>query len=97
MRIRRHNVILPDGRPHTYLRGCIDGHDCTGHTVEELLVAYVERAECIDYVDDPLDAARRASLILAGDYGIRNEIQRNDYNGYDVVTDENKRFQFRRK
>jgi hypothetical protein len=96
IRIVRHTVILPDNRPHTYLRGCIEGRDCTGHNIGELLAAYAAGAECIDYVDDPRDVALRASTVLAVDKGVPSHIEKNDYNGYDVVTDEGKRFSFRR-
>lgn len=53
--------------------------------------------ESIDYVDNPHDVALYASAVLAADKGIASELQRNDYNGYDVVTDEGKRFSFRRR
>jgi len=94
VRIVRHDTVLPDNRPHTYFRGCIDGHDCTGHTVKELLAAYAEGVESRDFVNDPIDAARRASIILAGDYGYANHIESNDGKVYDVVVDNGKRFRF---
>jgi len=98
VRIVRERMILPDNRPHSYLRGCIDGVDCTGRTIEELLAAYVVRAESVDYVDLPYTEAMRASIILAGDYGHANHLEANDYNGFDVVVDDSgKRFQFRKK
>ena len=43
VRIVRHDVILPRQQIRPYLRGRIDGVDCTGRTVEELLEAYTAR------------------------------------------------------
>jgi len=40
VRIVRHDVILPRQQVRPYLRGRIDGVDCTGRTVGELLEAY---------------------------------------------------------
>jgi hypothetical protein len=97
VQIARHTVILPDNRPHSYLRGCIDGVDCTGHTVGELLAAFAAGAESIDWVDDPQLEAYRASTLLSVDKGIPSHIEENDYDGFDVVTDNGKRFSFRRK
>src|SRR5271157_440071 len=95
--IIRERVILPDNRPHTYLRGRIDGKDCTGCTIEDLCATYAAGAESIDYVENPNEEALRASIILHGDKGIPNHIESNDYAGADVVTDEGRRFQFRKK
>lgn len=53
--------------------------------------------ESIDYVDNPKDVALYASAVIAADKGIPSELQANDYNGFDVVTDEGKRFSFRRR
>lgn len=40
-----------------------------------------------DYCADPYRVALYASIVLAGDKGIANEIVKNDVDGYDVVTD----------
>jgi hypothetical protein len=94
IRIVRERVILPDNRPHTYLRGCIDGRDCSGHNISELVAACAAGAESVDWVDNPRDAALRASTILAGDKGIANHVECNDYHGFDVVADNGRRFRF---
>jgi hypothetical protein len=95
--IIRERVILPDNRPHTYLRGRIDGRECTGRTIEDLCATFAAGAESVDYVENPNSEALRASIILAGDKGIPNHIEKNDYAGCDVVTDDGRRFQFRKK
>jgi hypothetical protein len=96
VRIERNECVLDGGRVHTYYRACIDGHDCGGHTVVELCVAYASHAESVDYAADPHSAAYRASAILAADKGVPSHLEANDYDGWDVVTDNGKRFQFRK-
>ena len=91
VRIKRH-VSPRDG--HSYFRGCIDGHDCTGRNLCSLLRAYNNGVESIDDTDDPVGMARYASTVLAGDKGIPNHIESNNGRDYDVVTDNGKRFRF---
>ena len=50
--------------------------------------------ESTDYVANPKVMAQYASIVLAGDKGIPNRIEPNDYNGFDVVTDTGHRFRF---
>ncbi len=97
IRIVRERCILDGGRIHTYLRACIDGHDCNGRTIVEVCATFAARCESVDYVDDPVDAARRACIILSGDKGIPCRIESNNGRDYDVVTDNGKRFRFCRK
>lgn len=77
--------------------GIIDSVECAGHTVEELLEAYAARVESVDYVARPSEVALEASNVLAVNKGIPNKLQANDYDGYDVVLDNGRRFQFRQK
>lgn len=94
VQIRQERVILPDNRPHTYFRGRIEGRDYSARTVAELCSTFVACAETTDHVENPLQAARYASAVLAADKGIPSRIESHNGRDYAVVTDEGKRFLF---
>jgi len=50
-----------------------------------------------DYVENPIQAARHASAVLAADKGIPSHIESHNGRDYAVVTDEGKRFLFCQK
>jgi hypothetical protein len=97
VQIRRERVILPDNRPHTYFRGRIEGRDYSARTVAELCNTFAACAETTDCVENPLQAARYASAVLAADKGIPSRIESHNGRDYAVVTDEGKRFLFLQK
>jgi len=81
--------LYVQGRPATVL------HDVTG----ERLITDVPAAcaETTDYVENPIQAARHASAVLAADKGIPSHIESHNGRDYAVVTDEGKRFLFCQK
>lgn len=94
VQIRRERVTLPENRPRTYFRGHIEGRDYSARTVAALCSIFAACAETTDYVENPLQAARYASAVLAADKGIPNRIESHNGRDYAVVTGEGRKFLF---
>ena len=95
----RSDYVECEGR--NYLHGFINGKQVAGYTEEEVARNYADcvafGVDCITYTGNPKDYAYTLSACLAADKGIASNVVSNSFNGYDVVTDEGKVFQIRRK
>ena len=95
----RSDYVKSEGR--NYLHGFINGKQVAGYTEEEVCANYADcvafGVDCITYSDCPKDYAYTLSACLAADKGIANNVVSNAFHGYDVVIDEGKVFQIRRK